>query len=1058
MTVTEQTLPRGADPVGLGVVGSRQLVAVQTFDIARLTSHPVVLIPSSFIAVTGRGPRDSNESGKTSFNAAVALLLGDPEWRVSGGGVASVAELLFEPDTAGVAATRYPAAQVGYIIGVFADPDDIARTAHTVWMKLSSQPRYLQVRHASGVLLVSAESDQEQHRQAAAVWKSLPASSELGAQSYVDTLYGRSPRCLAYVAARGKQRSGPSLLKMDTGAFRPQDIGAALVRLTGRNEALETEQAQRRTLAGELEAFDTVIKAHASKWTDEEEVLKGVVVRKKVRSLLAEGQQLWRQHFARGLLDALTRKAGHERAVAAAQESLEEARADVLSKQIAEAGLAEDEDVRERASAAEEAFRTAEEKLRERLGVETSLTTTVALLRKQLADLERLGAVRNRYDVSTAEENLKSARALRAEAVGRRTVALRELERLDSELEDAVHGRSGAAGECLKLLTDAGVGAKGLLDSMEVAESHRDLWEARLQPWRDAVCVAHGAADLALPALASQPGAVLIVGGADPDEPTLPDGVLAAPPAAVPFLTTLQERSVKIDPELGNAVHDPALRTFVLAGFSSPITGRVHLIAALTGRRDAARDELQQAESAATLADELEEEADRDLVAAKAAEQYRAAVERIRTVETAELPALREALVLLEEKRETTLAAHTAAQGALQSLKSARAQARHERELAETELTRATLDVGTAERALADVKVEYWRLEFGGSAEAARQILNWGTDHAEDDEARMVARPPSVALDPDKPVEKRTQDTLAIRANDRLTEIVTLLEIDRANGDGAPTLDIAEAVSKRERQTDAEGAQLARDALRFSALAGALQAWLLQGAERDELAEEQITLAREQRTQEMTFTEARLNGLRNSLANIQDSLEQRIESNLKAIDTALDALNRVEGFGAGIQWEVLRPQKYDDTWTWKVTPMWRRSPGGRMLPYNNATNSAQEKLFSVHLVLAALLASPNPQGRVLILDELGDSLGEEHRRDVLTAVSKVARDYGITVLGTCQDAVMPDAAAYCAEILYFCYPSKAEALNLPTRMFGFDGNRERVELTVEQLGSARPWQ
>src|SRR5258707_9295668 len=65
----------------LGVIGTRQLIAAQTFDFARLTSHPVAVIPSSFVAVTGRGPRDSNESGKTSFNAAVALLLGDPEWR-----------------------------------------------------------------------------------------------------------------------------------------------------------------------------------------------------------------------------------------------------------------------------------------------------------------------------------------------------------------------------------------------------------------------------------------------------------------------------------------------------------------------------------------------------------------------------------------------------------------------------------------------------------------------------------------------------------------------------------------------------------------------------------------------------------------------------------------------------------------------------------------------------------------------------------------------------------------------------------------------------------------
>ena len=40
-----------------GIVGDRQLVCVQTFDIARLTTHPVVLVPGSFVALGGRGPR-----------------------------------------------------------------------------------------------------------------------------------------------------------------------------------------------------------------------------------------------------------------------------------------------------------------------------------------------------------------------------------------------------------------------------------------------------------------------------------------------------------------------------------------------------------------------------------------------------------------------------------------------------------------------------------------------------------------------------------------------------------------------------------------------------------------------------------------------------------------------------------------------------------------------------------------------------------------------------------------------------------------------------------------
>lgn len=46
---------------------------------------------------------------------------------------------------------------------------------------------------------------------------------------------------------------------------------------------------------------------------------------------------------------------------------------------------------------------------------------------------------------------------------------------------------------------------------------------------------------------------------------------------------------------------------------------------------------------------------------------------------------------------------------------------------------------------------------------------------------------------------------------------------------------------------------------------------------------------------------------------------------------------------------------------------------------------------------------------------------------------------------------MPDAASYRGEVLYFCYPSKADALNLPTRMFGFDDHGERVELSAEHL-------
>ncbi|MCX4755111.1 hypothetical protein [Kitasatospora purpeofusca] len=78
------TTPPASD-LPRGLVGDRQLVAVQTFDIARLTSHPVPIVPETFIAVSGLGPKeDSNGSGKTSFLIAVSLDSGRDKLPIGG--------------------------------------------------------------------------------------------------------------------------------------------------------------------------------------------------------------------------------------------------------------------------------------------------------------------------------------------------------------------------------------------------------------------------------------------------------------------------------------------------------------------------------------------------------------------------------------------------------------------------------------------------------------------------------------------------------------------------------------------------------------------------------------------------------------------------------------------------------------------------------------------------------------------------------------------------------------------------------------------------------------
>jgi hypothetical protein len=113
---------------------------------------------------------------------------------------------------------------------------------------------------------------------------------------------------------------------------------------------------------------------------------------------------------------------------------------------------------------------------------------------------------------------------------------------------------------------------------------------------------------------------------------------------------------------------------------------------------------------------------------------------------------------------------------------------------------------------------------------------------------------------------------------------------------------------------------------------------------------------------------------------------------------------------------------------------------------------AQVKVFAIQLVLAALLAADGGSGRVLVLDELGNSLGDENRKDVLADLDQVAREQNVTILGACQNSVIEDAAARCGQILWF---SQTDAFNKPTRAWGFDEDGRRVDVIAPWLREGR---
>jgi len=130
-----------------------------------------------------------------------------------------------------------------------------------------------------------------------------------------------------------------------------------------------------------------------------------------------------------------------------------------------------------------------------------------------------------------------------------------------------------------------------------------------------------------------------------------------------------------------------------------------------------------------------------------------------------------------------------------------------------------------------------------------------------------------------------------------------------------------------------------------------------------------------------------------------------------------------------------------------------------MVNYREVANGAQVKVFAVQVTLAALLAADvsTRAGQVLVIDELGNSLGDVNRKDVLNALQRVAEDQRVTIFGTCQDSVLFDAAEASKSLLWFTHASEYDAYNQPVAVWAYDDNTRRVKMTADWVCYGRPW-
>ncbi|MEV4188035.1 chromosome partitioning protein ParA, partial [Streptosporangium canum] len=454
------------------VVGDRVLIAVQAVNISRLSTHPVPIVPGTLIVVAGAGPKDSNGAGKSSFIAMITALLGDEQWRFASG-AKSVSELLFNAElAAGGGGRSWASADHGYIVGVFAGAHSVD-DAVTVWLRVNQEAPHLEIRWIQGVRVAAAASEAERVARADEVWATLPRSAgrrDVVARDLTRFLYGDRVRCVSFLSTSVRSKVATNLLSQPLNEISPERVFEAIAALTGLDAELDQEREARRD-----EHVKRVRAAQAvellREFEDESRTLLETFDRRdRARVRLADALRCWRGRLARRLADAARRDeslAGDlERSRAAGERA-----AEAIGMVRAEIATLKD-DTMERALAEARRELTALQSRAAKLDADRAVAeNAVDELRGWIPGLEERRRLADGRDVETADAELVQARLRLNEALKALGVADREVEGAGAALDDAEGGPAAAQ---LKALTEAGVGATGLLDAIDVAEHARD--------------------------------------------------------------------------------------------------------------------------------------------------------------------------------------------------------------------------------------------------------------------------------------------------------------------------------------------------------------------------------------------------------------------------------------------------------------------------------------------------------------------------------------------------------------------------------------------------------
>lgn len=1016
----------GSTPEKEDIVGDRVLVGLQSVRISRLSTHPVPVAAGTLIAVAGQGPTDSNGAGKSSLIAQVSLLHADEQWRF-GSGAPSAVDLLFNAEDAG-GEDRWGNADHGYLIGVFApaaagDLAQLQAGALTVWIRIdrSSQkgPR-LKLRWQNGLHLPVGDSEAEREQVADSLWQVLPSRAgrqDVGARDLPRTLFGEHVRCVSFLSTSVRASVTPNLLAQPLNEISERRIFEAIAALTGVDHELEKERQARRHEHDRLqEASDA--ESELASWEDSAQVIEdGIDARDRARGQVAEAAGRWRSRTARLLCDALQRDTEIRVEISGIDTEIERdgRTAQELAGQAAE--LADDEAFTRRQRAATSTFGRLD-------GDDRELGNQIATLHQQIEDAGRLlraaretardadGRDEPTADRERADADTTLEQAVKAVGVAESTLAT-ALERL----RDAESGRD-LARQQIDLLAAEGLSGICLLDAVVLDDRQRPRWELALWPYREAVVVDSAEVGRASVLLADLPGSILIAANLPANAPpgTLPGN--ASPQYDLGgFLAALDTRTTAhSEPD---RVHDDA-GIVIVGGFPEPVTGRAARIAAAREHVRRESDSHRQAEEILKIARQQVTAAGRRQKGARAAAEAALLDGQIGGLRKKDQAAQDE-----RAKLAPTLSAAKAERDEVLGLAGVR-----QAEIKSLQAQKTTLDNTNKTRREKRENLEKEQSQLGLPELAAQ----W--DGTPDSASQHL-----LALPDDQ--QSWTADDWWEEARDLITTAVSECFPPTASASMPTEITGLLAESSQRGPGSSRQAQAA-----FAPLRHALHVYLRHQEGTDRYQRRQIAVQREERHKSLDAVRIGHDEAVQASRAHRGALTSAIKKKLADVAAEFDRLDRTYGgYGASLHYdEPPPPADPTEAWDWKVTPMWRRAEGRRLIRYDRRANTAQVDDRAIKLVCAAAAASGTGRPLALVLDELGRNLGTQHRREAVALLGQIGRDSGITVVGALQDDMESYAIDACGEYVKLRRSSDSSPYNEQPVVVGYDEHAPRVEL------------